>query len=190
MKNQYSLNDTDTEHLRRLPTNKSPPPRVLNPGVLEVYGIDLTLIQWFVFYISQGLAKEWRNNHLSDLPKIDGIKGSGFKEVKKNPFAIHSPSIKDASLGQVDWFVGTSKHKNYIQYRNLPIKHRNLWDTMWHLFLQNYLDCVFPYHIHFILKDSIINPLPVPYFECFLKAETAREGNIFADIKEGDTSVK
>ena len=189
IKNKFSDNDTDLEHISR--SNTILPPRIINPQVLAVYGLNMALIGMIINFIKNGLPP----THLSGKRVYyTGIKGAGYKKLesfKLDSITGKKKTINDVQYGKIQWEIETSagskKEKVCIQYRDMPKKWRIMWDLLFFTFITEYLESIFPKHLHFILKDSILTPLPFPYLELFLKAEKATMGNLCADFAEGDT---
>ena len=188
-KNAYSDNDTDLEHLSRS-SYDSLPPRVLIPGVLNFYGLNLYIISLMHKFITQSLEP------LKDEKKIyfTGIKERYLR--RPNESKLHLPSsyekrkIRPAegwTLLRIDTSVASGKQKEWVDIRHLPEKWQFAWNVFFWKWLDEFMENIYPKHIHFLLKDSIMTPLPFKYFEFFLKFENGNMGNLCADFKHGDT---
>ena len=183
---KYSINDSDIEHLNRKGYS-SLPPRVLRPQVLDFYGLDLFLLKQMNLFIT---------NSAMEFQKKSKFSFTGIKErYIRSPSELYIPGTKIKPpkppegdvVFWIDTSVGSGKPKSVIDVRHLPKKWAFLWNFIFWGWLDQARENIYPKHMHFIMRDSVVSPLPFKYFEFYLKFEKGNAGNVFADFMEGDT---
>ena len=179
--NKYSNFDTDHEHLSYTP-GQTLPPRVLRPNILQLYGFETYWIKNLALFCNYSLP---RMHLLKDPPYFSGVKCKANTGVFKNS---HSrDQVKNMKYGDIEIFfdvsTGSGRAKHIIQYPDLPPLYQEILRFQLIFIMDNFVQSIFPNHVHFIMKDNVIYPLPFKYLECRIKSEKGNAGNICADYQ-------
>ena len=186
MKKDYGKKDTDHEHLLRSP-QMSLPPRVIKPRILKVYDIDLIMIAFMIKGIS-----DLRKDRATDFD-FTGLRESFLRKLPQHNLTLNGKSNYLPKEGKILFYMDiiedslTVKKAKNIRYLQPDLQRFFLigLDRLLTSFIEN----IYPKHLHFILKDSILTPLPFKYVEFYMKAEEGNMGNITADFADGDVII-
>lgn len=152
--------------------NNKPAPRILNIHELAKGGFAIPSLKG-LYAIMQ----------IGDEMKAIGIEDSPIGRLREK--------YNNSALPQVgDIFVQIEANRAPGSRTSSPRDMSKKWQAYFNKFMEGVLNAfyeeVFPKHAHFIIQDSPVVPMPVPYMEVYIKSQYGNDGNLFAYFEEGD----
>ena len=164
------------EKLQRTSRDRAAP-RVVDSSVLEKFGIFVPNLMLFHSLIRSGELTE-KFTTLRERFSLSDNNGRPTMN-KFGDILLVIETVEEKSESYINL-------KRTRQPRDLPQKWQNRFRIISSALLTNFATDVFPLHMHFVLKNSPLYPLPFEYIEIYMKAEYGNQGNILADYEEGD----
>jgi len=168
----FGNKDVDLEHSERM-IGKNPPPRIINPYQLQSYGIQLPAL---------GHLWSLMTGVIDGVKKIDVLKG--WCAIQSNP---GTPDGQDlwTPHGRIYFQIDIDPGKYFKTVKwvgDLPRAWIVHFYMVFYNVIESYAQDIYPFHLHFIVKDSLICPSPIPYMEFFISSEKPTKGNLMADL--------
>ena len=169
IKDQQKVEIGDTENLYRASSEK-PVPRVLKPYVLDNFGFHTFIMNFLIQFLVR-----------KDLHGKDGFEKMDFyikfdKKLNLKPIRIF-----------ID-ICGTGKYTKVIRDPyELPPDSFYFFKEWTSGIIDIFFENVFPNYVHFLFKNTPITPFPIPYLEFYMKSYDGHGGNLFENLRDGDT---
>jgi len=173
----------DLEHQNRS-GNESPPARIINPYQLQSYGIYLHEINQ-IHALMRGIIHQ---SHKCDVLQ-------GWCGMQQHNFKTASKEEMWTPHGRIFFMIDISPGKpvkikktisDYLPDGKIHSKidktFYNCFYIVFHHIIEAYCTEIFPFYLHFIVKDSKIHPMPVPYMEILISSEKKTKGNLLGDF--------
>lgn len=179
---KYGGRDTDLEHQSR---DREAPPRILTPLKLEEFGIRMPNLLALKMLMHKGMDT-----------------GEDYCDILKQSFRKVLPEpLKDYGDGKEVWTkhgviefyfdVSVGKiHKITRRAQDFPRLWQIQFSAIMSGILENFIAKIFPLHVHCIMKNSPIVPMPFEYAELRIASTRIEGKNVLADRSHEDLISK